>query len=106
MPRGTFPGGRDEFPCRTSAIEQCPCLRQQDLTYRRQPRPAGPSGTLEEQCAEVAFELANRFAHCGLYDQQARRSRAERALIDDGNEVLQLAQIHNYIIPSRDGEYQ
>ena len=51
-------------------------------------REAAPDA-VEELCAELAFERAQRLRERGLGDVQPRRRRRERAVLDDRQEVAQ-----------------
>ena len=56
---------------------------------------AHAAGAIEQLVAELALEAADLRAHARLGDVQPLRGAREAPFVGDGDEVLELAQLHN-----------
>ena len=58
--------------------------------------PYAARQALEQRPAELALERGDLLRERGLGDEQALGRRGERPLLDDGDEILELAEVHSY----------
>src|SRR5690606_4092512 len=65
---------------------------QECLALGREPHP--PGGAVEQRTAEVTLQLLDRAAQRGLCDVQACRGASEVQLLGDGEEGLDVVEIH------------
>ena len=54
-----------------------------------------PAGAIEQLLAELALQAADLRAHTRLGDVQPLRGAREAPVVGNGDEVLELAQLHN-----------
>jgi hypothetical protein len=72
--------------------KHCTGLGKQPLARAGQPHV--PGRTVEQHDAELALEASDLLADRCLDDMQAFGGAAEPAFLGDGEEVLQLSQLH------------